>query len=132
MKFKTMAIVTAVILFVLGLGYFFFGAIIVGRWQVESTTSVVLLARRIGCLYLGLAIIFALARSAPKSAIRTALSVGTVVVTLLLAGTGVYELAMGHVGNGILVSAAIEFLLALAFIRVLFTERKAEEELRDA
>ena len=34
MKFKTLSIITAVILFVLGLGYFFFGAVIVGRWQV--------------------------------------------------------------------------------------------------
>ncbi len=124
MRFKTIAVVTAVILFGLGLGYFFFGAVIVGRWQVEPTASVILLARRIGCLYLGLSVIFFLARSAPKSTIRTALSVGTVVVALLLTGTGVYEFAMGHVGKGILASAAVEFLLALAFIRVLFTERK--------
>jgi hypothetical protein len=124
MRFKTIAIITAVILFVLGLGYFFFGAVIVGRWQVEPTQSVILLARRIGCLYLGLSVIFFLVRSAPRSPARTALSAGTVVVTLLLAGTGVYELAMGHVGKGILASAAIEFLLGLAFVSVLFTERK--------
>jgi uncharacterized membrane protein len=127
MKFKTIAVVTAVILFGLGLGYFFFGAIIVGRWQVEPTASVILLARRIGCLYLGLSVIFFLARSAPRSTMRTALSAGTVVVTLLLAGTGVYELALGHVGKGILVSAAIEFLLALGYVSVLLTERKAED-----
>jgi len=127
MKFKTIAIVTAVILFGLGLGYFFFGAIIVGRWGIEPGASVILLARRIGCLYLGLAIIFFLARSAPRSALRTALSAGTVVVTLLLAATGVYELALGHVNKGILVSAAIEFLLAVAWVSVLLTERKAEE-----
>jgi len=125
MRFKTMAVITAVILFVLGLGYFFFGAVIVGRWQVLPTESVILLARRIGCLYLGLSVIFFLARTAPKSPTRTALSAGTVVVTLLLAGTGVYELAAGHAAKGILVSAAIEFLLALAYIRILFTERKA-------
>ncbi len=125
MSFRTMAVITAGILFVLGLGYFFFGAVIVGRWQVESTASVILLARRIGCLYLGLSVIFFLARSAPKSSTRTALSAGTVVVTLLLAGTGVYELAAGHVGMGILISAAIEFLLALGYVSVLLTERKA-------
>ena len=124
MRFKTVAVITAVILFVLGLGYFFFGALIVGRWQVEPTASVILLARRIGCLYLGLSVIFFLARSAPRSAVRTALSIGTVVVTLLLAGTGAYELALGHVGKGILASAAVEFLLGLAFVSVLFTERK--------
>ena len=124
MRFKTVAIITAVILFLLGLGYFFFGALIVGRWQVEPTASVILLARRIGCLYLGLSVIFFLARSAPRSPARTALCIGTVVVTLLLAGTGAYELALGHVGKGILASAAVEFLLGLAYISVLFKERK--------
>jgi hypothetical protein len=124
MKFKTMAIITGIALLTLGLGYFFFGAIIVGRWQVEPSANVLLLARRIGCLYLGLAVIFSLARSAPGSALRTALSAGTVVVTLLLAGTGVYELALGRVGRGILVSAAIELLLGLGFVWVLLTEKK--------
>ena len=124
MKFKTIAMVTAVILFVLGLGYFFFAPIVVGRWQVLPTASVILLARRIGCLYLGLSVIFFLARSAPGSALRTALCAGTAVVTLLLAGTGVYELVAGHVGKGILISAAIEFLLALGYVWILLTEKK--------
>lgn len=125
MKFKTMAIVTGVVLLALGLGYFFFGAIIVGRWQVEPTAGVLLLARRIGCLYLGLALVFFLARKAPLSVARTALSAGAVAITLLLAGTGAYALAMGHAGKGILVSAAIESLLGLGFICVLLTEKKA-------
>ncbi len=124
MKFKALAVITAVILFALGIGYFFFGALIVGRWQVLPTESVLLLVRRIGCLYLGLSVIFFMARSAPASAARTALSAGTVVVTLLLAGTGVYEFAVGHAAGGILASAAIEFLLALGYIWVLVTERR--------
>ena len=124
MKFKTMAIITGIALLALGLGYFFFGAVIVGRWQVEPTASVILLARRIGCLYLGLALVFFLARRAPISTARTALSAGAVAITFLLAGTGVYELSAGHVGNGILISAAIELLLGLGFIRVLLAEKK--------
>jgi len=124
MKFKALSVITAVILFVLGLGYFFFAAVVVGRWQVLPTVSVVLLARRIGCLYLGLAVVFFLARSAPRSVARTALSAGTAVVTLLLAGTGVYEFAVGHAAKGILASAAIEFLLALGYIWILISERK--------
>lgn len=122
MKFKTMAIVTGVALLALGIGYFFFGAIIVGRWQVEPTAGVLLLARRIGCSYLGLALVFFLARKAPLSIARTALSAGAVAITLLLAGTGVYALAMGHAGKGILISAAVELLLGLGFICVLLTE----------
>ncbi len=124
MKFKTMAIISGVALLALGLGYFFFGAVIVGRWQVEPTESVILLARRIGCLYLGLALVFFLARRAPVSTARTALGAGAVVITLLLAGTGIYELIAGHAGNGILISAAIELLLSLGFIRVLLAEKK--------
>jgi len=124
MKFKTMAIITGFALLALGLGYFFFGAVIVGRWQVEASASVILLARRIGCLYLGLALVFFLARQAPVSSARTALSAGAVAITLLLAGTGVYELALGHVGKGILISAAVELLLGLGFIWVLLTEKK--------
>lgn len=127
MKFKAMAIVTGIALLGLGVGYFFFGAVIVGRWQVEPTVSVLLLARRIGCLYLGLSLVFFLARKAPFSTARTALSAGAVVITLLLAGTGVYALAMGHAGKGILISAAIEFLLGLGFICVLFAEKKTSK-----
>jgi hypothetical protein len=124
MKFKTMAFITGIALLALGLGYFFFGAFIVGRWGVEATASVLLLARRIGCLYLGLALVFFLARKAPTSPARTALSAGAVVITLLLAGTGVCALALGHAGNGILISAAIELLLGFGFIWVLLAEKK--------
>jgi hypothetical protein len=123
MKFKSMAIITGIALLALGIGYFFFGTFIVGRWQVEPTAAVLLLARRIGCLYLGLALVFFLARKAPLSVARTALSVGAVAITLLLAGTGVYALATGHAGKGILISAAVELLLGLGFICVLLTER---------
>ncbi len=42
-----------------------------------------------------------------------------------LALFGVYELAMGHAGRGILASAALELPIALAYIRILFTERRA-------
>jgi hypothetical protein len=124
MKFKTVASATAIVVFVLGLGYFFFGAFIVGRWDVQPTTGVLLLARRIGCLYLGLAIVYFLARSAPVSTARTALSAGSLTALSLLALSGVYELSVGHAGKGILVSAAVEFLLALGYAWVLLTEKK--------
>lgn len=125
MSFKTIAVVTAIVTLVLGVGYLFFGALIVGRWQIQPTDSVLLLSRRIGCLYLGLSLMYFLARSAPVSVVRTALSAGTAVAVSLLALSGVYDLTAGHAGPGILVSAGIEFLLALGYIRILFTERRA-------
>ena len=96
----------------------------VGRWQIEPTESVLLLGRRMGILYLGLALMFFLARSAPVSAARTALSAGAAVVLTLLPLVGVYELAVGHAGPGILVSIVGESLLAIGFIRILYVERR--------
>jgi hypothetical protein len=126
MSFKTIAVITAIIGLVLGAAFLFLGELVIGRWQIEPTGSVLLLGRRIGVLYLGLALMFFLARSAPVSVARTALSAGFASALMILALLGIYELTAGHVGPGIVVSAAIEFLLSLAYIRVLFTERKAE------
>lgn len=125
MSFKTVAVITAVVALVLGVGYLFFGALVVGRWQVLPTDSVLLLSRRIGCLYLGLSVMYFLARSAPVSVARTALSAGTAVALSLLALFGIYELTAGHAGPGILASAALEFIIAFGYIRILLTERRA-------
>jgi hypothetical protein len=123
-SFRTIAVITAIVAFVLGVGYLFAGALVVGRWQIDPTDSVLLLGRRWGALYLGLSIIYFLARSAPVSVARRALSAGTAVALSVLVVLGIYEFAVGHVGSGILVSVVIEFLLALGYMRVLFTERR--------
>ncbi len=125
MSFKTLAVITAIVSFALGVAYLVFGALVVGRWQIEPTVGVLLVGRRIGSLYLGLAVMYFLARSAPVSVARTALSAGTAVALSLLALFGIYELAAGHAGPGILASVAIESLIALGYIRILFTERRA-------
>lgn len=125
MSFKTLAVITAIVALVLGIGYLVFGTVIVGRWLIQPTDGVLLLGRRIGCLYLGLSVMYFLARSAPVSVARTALSAGTAVALLLLALFGVYELASGHAGRGILASAALELLIALGYIWILVRERRA-------
>ena len=128
MSFRTIAVITAIVALALGLGYLFVGALVVGRWQIQSTESVLLLSRRIGAIYLGLSVMLFLARSAPVSVTRTALSAGAAVLLSLLALLGVYEFTAGHAGPGILVSVVIESLLALGYIRILFTERRAAVE----
>jgi hypothetical protein len=128
MSFRTIAVITAICALALGLGFLFVGALMVGRWQIQSTESVLLLSRRIGAIYLGLSVMLFLARSSPVSVTRTALSAGAVVLLSLLAILGVYELTAGHAGPGILVSVVIESLLALGYIRILFTERRAAVE----
>lgn len=125
MNFRTVALTASAITFVLGLGYLVAGAVVVGRWDLEPTTAVLLLGRRMGALYLGLSIIFFLARSAPAAPLRTALCTGTAFACLALAALGIYERSVQHAGSGILISAAIETLLALGFISVILRERKA-------
>lgn len=125
MSFRTMAIITAIVGLALGAGFLFFGTLLVGRWQIQPTVGVLLVGRRIGCLYLGLSVMYLIARSAPVSAARTAIGAGTAVALSLLAIVGVYELASGHAGPGILVSVVLESLIALGFLRVLFIERKS-------
>jgi hypothetical protein len=124
-SFRHLTVVAAIVAFALGIGYLFAGALVVGRWQIEPTSGVLLLGRRIGGLYLGLSVIFLLARSAPPSPARTAVSAGTAVGLLLLAILGVYEFTAGRAGRAILASAAVEGLLAAGFIRVLVADRRA-------
>ncbi len=126
MSFKTIAIITAIIGLVLGVGYLFFGALVIGRWQLQSTESVLLLGRRLGAFYLGLSVIFFIARSAPVSVARTALSAGAAVILLLLVALGIYEFLAGHSGSGILVSVFIELLLSLGYLQILLKEPKSE------
>ncbi len=124
MSFRTTALVTSLVVLVLGVGYLFAGSLLVGRWQIEPTQSVLLFGRRIGALYLGLSVIFFLARSAPVSVARTALGAGTALACSLLALLGVYEFSAGRAGPAILASAAVEALLAIGYIRILVTERR--------
>jgi hypothetical protein len=124
MSFKITAVITAIVTFVLGVVYLFAGSLAIGRWQIEPTESLLLFGRRLGALYLGLSIIFFLVRSATASDVRSALSIGTVVVCSLLAFLGIYEFSAGHAGPAILFSAAIESFLALCYIRIILAERK--------
>jgi len=125
MSFRTIAVIAAIVTFILGVGYLFVGELVVGRWQIQPTDSVLLLGRRMGALYLGLSVITFLARSAPVSVARTAVCAGAVVVCSLLAILGIFEFSAGRAGSAILVSVLIEFLLALGFIWVLLADRRS-------
>jgi hypothetical protein len=132
MSFRVIAIITAAILLLLGLGYLVAGSLVVARWQIQPTDAVLLFGRRIGALYLGLSVMFFLARSVPVSIARTALSAGAVVVCLLLALLGVFEFAAGRSGAAILVSAAIEAFLGVAYALILFTDHRVSSRRPDA
>jgi hypothetical protein len=100
----------------------------VGRWNITATDEVLLLARRIGAVYLGLSVLFFMARTAPVSDARTAISAGATVVLLLLVTLGIYEFVAGRVGAGIFGSAGIELVIAIGFIVVLISERREDAD----
>ncbi len=124
MSFKTIAIITAIITFLLGIGYLFFGSLVIGRWQIEPTVNVLLLGRRMASFYLGLSVILFLSRSIPLSTARTALTIGAIFILSLLAFLSIYEYASNRLGAGIIVSAIIEVLLAIGYILVFVKDRK--------
>jgi hypothetical protein len=131
MNFKNIATATAIIAFILGIGYLLFGSLIIGRWQIEATQSVLLLGRRMGSLYLGLSIIFFLSRTLAISEIRKNLCIGAAVTLSLLALLGIYEFSTGSAGAGILVSAVIEALLAIGYITLLTKDFKLSSKTRE-
>ena len=124
MTFRTTAVITAIVTFILGAGFLLATRLMVARWQIDPTDSVLLFGRRIGAIYLGLAVMFFLARGAAATVERRALSAGAAVVCSMLAALGVYEFSAGHAGRGILVSVAVESLLTLAYIRLLVVWRE--------
>jgi hypothetical protein len=124
MTFKVAATITSVIAFLLGAGYLLIGEVIIGRWQIQISDAILLMGRRMGALYLGLSVMFFVARSVPVSTARRALTAGAASALSLLALLGIYELAVGHVGTGILASIVIEALLAIAYIRIVLVDRK--------
>jgi hypothetical protein len=125
LTFRTVATTAAVIAFVLGIGYLFAGHLVVGRWQVDPTPGVLLMGRRMGAVYLGLSSMCFAARSCDASPARSALAGGAAVALFLLALMGAYEFAAGNAARGILVSAAVELVLAIGFARVLMMDRRA-------
>jgi hypothetical protein len=126
MTFRAVATFTSVLLFILGAGYLFAGGIVVGRWNLPATDEVLLVARRIGAIYLGLSVLFFMAKKVPVSGARTAIAAGACAVLTLLVVLGVYEFVAGRVGAGIFVSAGMELLLAIGFLVVLISDRKKE------
>ncbi len=115
MTFELMAYVTAIAGTALGVRFIFFGASVLEQWGTESSDGAVVMCRRYGALYLGLAVMFWLGRHAPPSELRSAVCLGLGVGTALLAGLGFWEKAARRVSSGIVVPAIIEVLFAAGF-----------------
>ena len=103
---------------VLGVRFIFFGGGVLKEWGLEQSTGALILFRRMGLMYLGLALMFFLGRTAGPSDIRTAAYLVLGGTAILLAGLGVFEFLARRVRGGIFRSVAAEAVLGAGFIWV--------------
>ena len=115
MSFHALAIVTCIAALLLGTGWLFAGRLMLKRWRIEPSVGALLVGRRIGAVYLGVALLCFLVRSTTSVELITSVSVFAVLVNALLAGLGLYDYRAQRAGPAILVSVAVELLLLLGF-----------------
>jgi hypothetical protein len=115
MSFHTLSILTCIAALLLGAGWLFAGRLMLQRWRIEPTTGALLVGRRIGAVYLGVALLCFLVRSTTSAELITRVSLFAVLVNALLAGLGLYEYRARRAGPAILVSVAVELLLLFGF-----------------
>jgi hypothetical protein len=116
MTFRVMAFVMTFAGTVLGVRFMFAGASVLKEWGIDATDSPLVICRRLGALYLGIALMFFLGRNAAPSDLRSAVCLGMGSAIALLAGLGLFERWAGRVGSGIIVPAIVEVVIAAAFV----------------
>lgn len=115
MTFEIMAYVMAVGATILGLRFMVAGGSVLREWGLEVTDTPLIMCRRLGALYLALAVVFFLGRDTPASDLRSALCVGIGGGSALLAALGLVDLQAGRVTTGIVVPVIVEVVLAAGF-----------------
>jgi len=118
LTFEILALVMTVACCALGIRFLVFGGGVLREWGLESTADALILFRRMGLMYLGLALMFFLGRTAAPSEIRSAVCLVLGGTALLLAGLGVFEFLARRAGAGIFRSVIAEAVLGAAFIWV--------------
>ena len=118
MTFEILALVMTIACCALGIRFLVFGGGVLREWGLESTAGALILFRRMGLMYLGLALIFFLGRTAGPSEIRSAACLVIGGTAIMLAGLGVFEFLARRVSAGIFRSVIAEAVLGAAFIWV--------------
>ena len=115
MTFHTLAILTCIAALLLAIGWLTAGKLMLQRWHIEPSVGALLVGRRIGAVYLGVALLCYLVRSTTSPELITSVSLFAVLVNALLAGLGLFEYRAHRAGPAILVSVVAELLLLLGF-----------------
>jgi hypothetical protein len=118
MTFQIMALIMTCAGCFLGLRFIFAGGSVLKEWGVEATAGSLILFRRIGAMYLALALMFFLGRAAAASDLRSAVCLVMGGAIALLAGLGLFEYLARRVGAGVFRSVVGEAVLAAGFVWV--------------
>jgi hypothetical protein len=121
MNFSSVAVATSIAGLILGLGWLFAGRLWLRRLGLQVHASGLIVGRRLGAVYLGIALLLFLLRSAPESDLRSSICMAMVFALALLALLGLIEFKAGRAGRGILISVALELLLVAGFFSALLT-----------
>ena len=121
MSFHTLSILTCIAALLLGAGWLFAGRLMLKRWRMEPSVGALLIGRRIGAVYLGVALLCFLVRSPTSLALIPPVTLFAVLVNALPVALRVYEYRARRAGPAILVSVAVELLLLLGFGTLLLT-----------
>ena len=118
MTFEILALVMTVACIVLGARFIVFGGSVLKEWGLEITPGALIVFRRMGLMYLALAVMFFLRRTAGPSDIRSAVCLVMGGTAILLAGLGLFEFLARCASAGIFRSVVAEAVLGAVFIWV--------------
>lgn len=116
MTFQIMAYITAGAACLLGLRFIFAAGGVLKEWGTEVTAGALILFRRLGVIYLGLALIFFLGRKAAPSDFRSAVCLVMAGALAVLASLGLFEFLSRRASSGIFRSVVSEAVLSAAFV----------------
>lgn len=107
----------------LALVYIAFPQLIFWLFGMPTQSGALIMARRGGALFLGIAILMYRIRSTDDRITRIAVSIGIATSCAALAALGIVDLIAGHVKAGILIAVVAETVCALCYIAVLLEDR---------
>jgi len=116
MTFQILAYIMTAVACLLGLRFIFAGGGVLTEWGIEVTAGALILFRRLGVIYLGLALMFFLGRNAPPSDFRSAVCLVMAGAVAVLAGLGLFEFLARRANAGIFRSVVGEAVLAATFL----------------
>jgi hypothetical protein len=123
MTFQVIALIMTCAGCLLGVRFIFAGGSVLKEWGIEKTAGSLVVSRRIGAIYLGLALMFFLGRAAAPSDFRSAVCLVTGGGIALLACLGLFEFLARRVSGGIFRSVIGEAVLAAGFLWVWWGRR---------